>query len=41
MSVLSKDADLAVRWSTAERTRALKRIVPQAAIGKSLRRCRR
>ncbi len=41
MSVLSKDAVLAVRWSTAERTRALKRIVPQAATGKSLRRCRR
>ena len=32
MSVLSKDADVAVRWSTAERVAALKRIVPQAAI---------
>ena len=32
MSVLSKDAEVAVRWSTAERVAALKQIVPQAAI---------
>jgi hypothetical protein len=37
MSVLSKDAEVAVRWSDAERTRALKRIIPKAAIGKVLR----
>ena len=37
MSVLSKDADVAVRWSDAERTRALKRIIPKAAIAKVLR----
>jgi hypothetical protein len=48
MSVLSKDADVAVRWSDAERTRALKRIIPRAAISKVLgrsglarRKCRR
>ena len=33
MSILSKDADVAVRWSTAERVTALKRIVPKTAIG--------
>ena len=32
MSVLSKDGDVAVQWSTSERVAALKRIVPQAAI---------
>jgi hypothetical protein len=37
MSVLSKDADLAVQWSTAERVRALKRIVPQTSIAKVLK----
>jgi hypothetical protein len=37
MSVLSKDADLAVRWSTAERVQALKRIMPRASIAKVLR----
>lgn len=37
MSVLSKDANVAVRWSDAERTRALKRIIPKAAIAKVLR----
>ena len=31
MSVLSQDADVVVRWSTAERVAALKRIEPQAA----------
>lgn len=37
MSVLSRDAGVGVRWSDAERARALKRIVPKAAIGKILR----
>lgn len=37
MSVLSKDVDVAVRWSTAERARALKRIIPKAAIVSALR----
>ena len=37
MSVLSKDANLVVRWSTAERIQALKRIVPRASIAKALR----
>ena len=37
MSVLSNDADIAVRWSTAERVAAWKRIVPQAAIRVVLR----
>lgn len=37
MSVLSTDTDVAVRWSDAERTRALKRIIPQAAIARVLR----
>lgn len=37
MSVLCKDADVRVRWSDAERMRALKRIVPKAAIAKVLR----
>lgn len=37
MSVLSKDGDLAVRWSTAERVRALKQIVSRKAIAKALR----
>jgi hypothetical protein len=48
MSELSKDADLAVRWSSAERIRALKQIVPRKAIAKALgpsggkhRHCRR
>jgi Insertion element 4 transposase N-terminal/Transposase DDE domain len=48
MSVLNRDADVAVRWSDAERTRALKRIIPRAAItkvlrktGHGLRKCRR
>jgi hypothetical protein len=40
MSVLSKDAEVAVRWTTAERTRALKRIVPAASIAKVLRKTR-
>lgn len=39
MSVLSKDADLAVRWSTTERVQALKRIVPRASIAKVLKQC--
>jgi len=39
MSVLSKDADLAVRWSTTERVQALKRIIPQASIAKVLKQC--
>ncbi len=38
MSFLSKDAGLAVRWSTAERLSALKQIVPQRAIEKILKR---
>jgi len=37
MSVLSKDAGLAVQWSTAERVKALKRIVPRASIAKVLK----
>lgn len=37
MSVLSKEADVAVRWSSAERVQALKRIVPKTAIGAVLR----
>ena len=37
MNVLSKDADVSVRWPTAERISALKRIVPRKAIEKSLR----
>jgi len=48
MSILGKDAELAVRWSTAERVRALKRIVSLKAIATALkasdrphRRCRR
>ncbi|MBX3444932.1 MAG: IS4 family transposase [Planctomyces sp.] len=41
MSVLIKDANVAVRWSDAERTRALKRIIPRAAIAKALRRSAR
>ena len=48
MSILSKDADLAVRWSEAERVRGLKRIVPPSAIrdvlretGRGRRPCRR
>jgi hypothetical protein len=36
MIVLSKDVDVAVRWSTAERIQALKRIVPRKAIAESL-----
>jgi hypothetical protein len=38
MSVLSKEADVAVRWSTAERMAALKRIVSKKSITKALRR---
>lgn len=38
MSVLSKEADVKIRWSDAERTRALKRIIPKVAIEKVLRR---
>jgi len=37
MNVLSQDSDAAVRWSTAERVRALKQIVSQKAIAKALR----
>jgi hypothetical protein len=37
MSVLSKDAESAIRWSTTERIRALKRIVSRRAISKALR----
>lgn len=37
MVVLGKDVDGAVRWSTTERVRALKRIVPRKAIAKALR----
>jgi hypothetical protein len=35
MSVLDKDGDLAVRWSTAERVSALKRIVAKKSIEKA------
>jgi Insertion element 4 transposase N-terminal/Transposase DDE domain len=38
MNVLSKDADVVVRWSDAERARALKRIVSKKAIENALRR---
>lgn len=37
MSVLIGDTDVRVRWSTAERVRALKRIVSHASIAKVLR----
>jgi hypothetical protein len=37
MSLLSRDAKVAVRFATAERVQALKRIVPKAAIGAVLR----
>ena len=37
MSVLVREAEVAVRWSTVERVRALKRIVPRAAIHSVLR----
>jgi len=37
MSTLSTDADVAVRWSVAERVRALKQIVSRKAIAKALR----
>lgn len=37
MSLLSKDANVSVRWSEAERVQALKRIVSQKAITKALR----
>jgi len=37
MNVLCKDAEAAVCWSTTERVRALKRIVPRKAIAKALR----
>lgn len=37
MKALSQDVKLAVRWSTAERVRALKRIVSRKAIAKALR----
>ena len=36
---MSQDADVAVRWSTAERVAALKQIVPKTAIGVVLRKC--
>lgn len=36
---MSQDADVAVRWSTAERVAALKQIVPKSAIGVVLRKC--
>jgi hypothetical protein len=36
MNVMSKDVDVAVRWSTTERAQALKRIVPRKAIAKAL-----
>lgn len=38
MSVICKEAGVAVRWSDAERVRALKRIVSKTAIAKVLRR---
>lgn len=38
MSVMCKDAVVAVRWSDAERTRALKRIISKSAIAKVLKR---
>lgn len=41
MSVLSKDADVAVQWSSAERLRALKRIVSLKAIARALGPARR
>ena len=34
MSVIDKDVDVAVRWSTAERVQALKRIVGKKSIEK-------
>src|SRR5882724_11601495 len=37
MNVLCKEAEATVRWSTTERVRALKRIVPRKAISKALR----
>jgi hypothetical protein len=37
MSVLDREMDVAVRWSTAERVRALKRIVSEASIANGLR----
>ena len=36
---MNQDADVAVRWSTAERVAALKQIVPKSAIGVVLRKC--
>lgn len=41
MSVIDKDVDVAVQWSTAERVRALKRIVPKKSIEKVCLGCRR
>jgi hypothetical protein len=38
MSVLDQERDVAVRWSIAERLKALKRIVPHKSIAKVLRR---
>jgi hypothetical protein len=38
MSVLCRDVDVAVRWSDAERARALKRIISKSAIAKALTR---
>jgi hypothetical protein len=37
MSFFDRDVDAVVRWSTAERVRALKRFVPRKAIAKALR----
>jgi hypothetical protein len=37
MGVLVKDADLAVRWTTAERGQALKQIISRRAIANALR----
>jgi hypothetical protein len=37
MSVLDSDTDVGVRWSTAERVRALKRIVSKSSIANGLR----
>jgi hypothetical protein len=35
MSVIDKDVEVAVRWSTAERVQALKRIVSKKSIEKA------
>jgi hypothetical protein len=39
LNVWMRDAEVRLRVSDAERTRALKRVVPKAAIGRVLRRC--